>query len=122
MFSDLYLFQEIVLLNSRFTFSKNLTLSLIDKVTTVTKSLVLVMESFTSVMLLFCSINAQSFVHEKLSSVLQFINWKSRDLQKLLRYLSGIVTSTFKIVTGGRFASPSFPGCSGVLPTIFVYK
>ena len=122
MFSDIYLFQEIVLLNSRFTFSKNLTLSLIDKVTTVTKRLVLVMKSFTSVMLLFCSINAQSFVHEKLSSVLQFINWKSRDLQKLLRYLSGIVTSTFKIVTGGRFASPSFPGCSGVLPTIFVYK
>ena len=37
--SDLYLFQEIVLLNPCFIFSKNLILSLIDKVTTEMQSL-----------------------------------------------------------------------------------
>ena len=49
-------------------------------------------------------------------------------LQKLPRYLSGIVTSTFKVGTpgcAGRLASPGFPGfgfggLSGVFPTIFV--
>ena len=45
---------------------------------------------------------------------------KSRNLKKLLKYLSEIVTSTFKDGTGGRFASPSFPGLSGVFSTIFV--
>ena len=56
----------------------------------------------------------------------QFINGKSRNLQKLLRYLSGIVTSTFTAGTagcGGQSASLSFPGLSGlcgVFPTIFV--
>ena len=40
---------------------------------------------------------------------------KSRNLKKL-----EIVTSTFKDGTGGRFASPSFPGLSGVFSTIFV--
>ena len=35
--SDLHLFQQMVLLNPCFTFSKNLTLSFIDKVTTGTK-------------------------------------------------------------------------------------
>ena len=39
--SDLYLFQEIVLLNSCFLFSKNLILSFIDKLTTGTYSSVL---------------------------------------------------------------------------------
>ena len=39
--SELYLFQEIVLLNPCFIFSKNLILSLIDKVTTGAWSLVL---------------------------------------------------------------------------------
>ena len=95
-------------------------LSLIDKVTTGTKSLVTVIPKFTPVMLLFSSINTQSFVRDKSSSISQFTNSKSIDLQKLLRYLSGIVTSTFKADTGGRFVSLSFPGLSGVVPSIFV--
>ena len=106
--------------NCCFIFSKNLILSLIDKVTTGTKSLVTVIPKFTPVMLLFSSINTQSFVRDKSSSISQFINSKSIDLQKLLRYLSGIVTSTFKADTGGRFVSLSFPGLSGVVPSIFV--
>ena len=80
----------------------------------------LVITKFTPIMLLFCSINAQSFLDDKSSSISQFINGKSRDLEKLLRYLSGIVISTCKVGTGGQFASPSFPGLSGVFPTIFV--
>ena len=80
----------------------------------------LVITKFTPVMLLFCSINTQSFVHDKPSSFSQFINDKSRDLQKLLRYLSGIVNSMCKVGTGGQFASPPFRGLSGVFPTIFV--
>ena len=71
-------------------------------------------------MLLFCSINTQFFVHDKSSSISRFISGKSRDLKKLLRYLSGIVTSTYKVGTGGQFASPSFPGLSGVFPTVFI--
>ena len=69
---------------------------------------------------LICSINTQFFAHGKSSSTSHFINGKSRNLQKLLRYFSGIVTSTFKVA---QFASPAFPGCggiSGVFPTIFV--
>ena len=50
----------------------------------------------------------------------QIIIGKSRNLQKLLRHLSEIVTSTFKVGTVCRFASPSFPGRAGVFPTIFV--
>ena len=80
----------------------------------------LVIKKFTPVMLLFCSINTQSFDHDKSSSISQFVNANSRDLQKSIGYLSGIVTSTFKVDTGRQFASPSFPGLSGVFPTIFV--
>ena len=64
--------------------------------------------------------------NNKSSSISQFVNGKSRNLQKLLRCLSGIVTSTFKVGTvgcPGRFTSPGFPGrdgLSGVFPTIFV--
>ena len=67
---------------------------------------------FTPVTLLRCSINTQSFVQDKSSSTSQFIKVKSRDLKKLLQYLSGIVTSMFKKSTGGcagQFASPEFP-------------
>ena len=67
----------------------------------------------------------------KLSSTSQFIKGKLRDLQKspkkdLQRYLSGIVTFTFKNDTdgcGGRSACPEFWSCgnlSGVSPTISV--
>ena len=68
----------------------------------------------------------QSFDHNKSSSTSNFIKDESRVLQKLLRYLSGIVTSTFKDVTGGCAGwstSPGFPGCGGlfgVSPTIFI--
>ena len=50
----------------------------------------------------------------------------SRDLQKLLRSVSKIVTSMFKNGTGGCAGwsvSPGFPGCGGlfgVFPSIFV--
>ena len=62
----------------------------------------------------------KSFVHSKSSSISQFINGKSRNLQNLLRYLCGILTSRFKVGTAGRFAYLSFPGSAGVFPTIFV--
>ena len=45
------------------------------------------------------------FSHNKLSSISQSINVQSENLQKLLRYLSGIETSMFKVVAvshGGR--------------------
>ena len=40
--------------------------------------------------------------HDKSSSISQLIKGKSRDLQKVVRYLSKIITSMFKGVTGGR--------------------
>ena len=49
--SDLYLFQEIVLLNLCFRFSKNLILSLVDKVAIGTESLALFI---WNVALVFC--------------------------------------------------------------------
>ena len=73
-------------------------------------------------MLLWCSINTQSFVHDKSSSTLQLLKGKWRKLQKLLRYLSGIVTSTFKVGThscgacggrGGWDTSGFGNGCGG---------
>ena len=45
--------------------------------------------------------NTQCSVHDQSSSISLFLSGKSRNLQKLLRYLSGIVTSTFKAGTGG---------------------
>ena len=74
----------------------------------------------------------QSFAHDKSSSISQSISGKSRNLQKLLWYLSGIVTSLFKTGTGGCggcvgwFPSWSGSGCDGLsglcgdFPTIFV--
>ena len=56
----------------------------------------------------------------------QFISGKSRNIQKLLGYLSEIVTSIFKVGTSycsGRLTSSSFQGRSslpGVFHTIFV--
>ena len=81
------------------------------------------------VMLFWFSINAQSFVNDKASPTSQFSKGKSRDLQKLLRFLSGIVISKFKDDTSGCvgwLVSPSFPGCGGLgglygdFPTILV--
>ena len=89
-------------------FLKNLMLSFLDKVTTRTQSLVLVIMKFTPAMLFWCSINTQSFVHDKSISIWQLIKGKSRLLQKCLWYLSGIVNSKlFKVGTCGR------GGCGG---------
>ena len=101
--SDLLQFPRNFLLNPYFIFSKN--------------HIILYLEHIFSKWL---------FVHDKSSSILQFINAKSKDLPKLLRQLSGIVTSTFKAGTGGCggwSASLSFPGpsgLSGAFLTIFV--
>ena len=79
-----------------------------------------------SAFLLWCSISLS--VHKKPSSSKQFVKDKSRDLQILLRYLGGIVTSTFKVGKGSYVAwsvSPGFLGCgglSGVSLTIFDYN
>ena len=70
-------------------------------------------------------INTQPLSHDKSMSTWQFIKSNSRHLQKLLKYLSGVVTSMFKDGTGGCacwFAFPVFLGCggySGVSLTIF---
>ena len=76
----------------------------------------------TNVMLFWCSINTQSLDYVKSSSISYFINDKSRNLQKLLRYLSEIVSSTFKVGTAGcgvLFVSPDHTGLSVVFPSIF---
>ena len=122
--SDLYLFQYIALLNLCFRFSNNLILSFIDKVTTwFTKILMLIIMTFTPITLIWwCSISTQSVLHDKWSCTLQFIKGKSRDLQKFLKYLSGIVTSTFKDGTDGWSTSPEYLGygcLSGNSSTIF---
>ena len=49
-------------------------------------------------------------VHDKSSSTSQLIAGKSRDLQKSLRYFSGIVTFTFKVGTRGCEVSGSCYG------------
>ena len=51
-----------------------------------------------------------------------YINGKSRNLQKLLRYLGGIVTSVLKADTAGcgcRFASPLFQDLSGLSSVLY---
>ena len=77
------------------------------------------------VMLLLCSINIQSFIHNKSSFTLQLIKTKSRDIQNLSsRIVSRKMTSTFKVGPdgrGGRSASPSIPGhphISSVFPVL----
>ena len=100
------LLQEIVLLIFFFIFPKYLMLLFIGKVTTG-DHLVLLIIKFTPVMLLWCFINTQSFVHDKSSSTSQLIKDKSRFLPNLIRYLSGRVSSTFKISTCGC------SGCDG---------
>ena len=99
--------------------------------TTGTQRLVLIIWNLAPVMLLY-SINTQSFNHDKSSSASQFINVKSTNLQKLLRYLSRILTSTFKVGTAGCgghcvWVPSGFcgshgcrSGLFGVFPTIFV--
>ena len=72
-------------------------------------------------------LSIDNFCHDKSSSNSQLIIGISRYLQKLLRYLSEIITSTFKDDTGGcggRMVSPRFPGhegLSGVSPIFFLF-
>ena len=99
--SDLYLFQEVVLLNPCFIFSKNLILSLIDKVTTgaTNFSFIFFLKccssrccyhfiNFFSIWIncfkcsWYISDITQFFVNFKSSSISQLINVKSRDLHK----------------------------------------
>ena len=61
----------------------------------------------------------QSFVHDKSSSTSHFIKGKSRDLEKLRRYLSGIVIFTFKNDTDGCAGWSACPEDFGVV-IIFV--
>ena len=88
----------------------------------------LVIINFTPVMLLRCFINTKSIVHDKSSFISHFINGKLRNLQKLLRYLSGIETAAIKVGTAScasRFAPRRCPGCGGisdVFPTILICR
>ena len=74
--SDLNLFQEILLLNPCFINFKYLILSLIDKVTTGTQSLVLVIIKLKLVMWSSSSINTHLLDHSKSSSTSRFIKIK----------------------------------------------
>ena len=47
--------------------------------------------------------------------VFHSLTMKNQEIsKKLLRYLSGILTSKFKVGTAGLFASLSFPGRAGI--------
>ena len=105
--SDLYLFEEIVLLNIYFIYFKNFILSLIDKVRTATWSLALFIWNVAPVVYIafnrlspltpgiidMSDIIIHSFDHDKWSSVLQLIKDKSKNLQKILKYFSGTTNS-----------------------------
>ena len=67
----------------------------------------LIIIKFSPDMLSWCSINTQSFAHDRSSSISQFLSGKSRNLWKLLRHLSAVLISAFKAGTGGC------DGCSG---------
>ena len=126
VFSDLYLFQEIVLLNPYLIISKILIFSLTGKVTTGTETLALctwnvalyaeVVTSYltglvfgTALDVLDVSDITQYLDCGKSSSISQLINDKSRALQKLLNYFNGTKTS-----------ASNLPPLLGVLPFNFV--
>ena len=110
--SDLYLFQEMVLLNSCFIFYVNLMLSFIEKVTTANKVLALFIWNVAPVVnvaslvgtgglvsglaatsgVLDISKITQFFDHGKPSSISQLIKGKSRVLQELLKYFNETTT------------------------------
>ena len=74
-------------------------------------------------MLLWCSVNTQSFVNDQSSSALPLIKGKSSDLQKLLTCFSGIMTSTFKVIVSGCAcwsASPLFAACNSLVSVFSV--
>ena len=75
--------------------------------------------------MLSSSTNTKFFVHLKSSSTSQFIEGKSRDPKKLLKYYNGTTTSVFKGGISGcghAFQASSGPGrvgLSSLFPTIF---
>ena len=76
-------------------------------------------------MSLRCSVNTQSFFSNRWSSTLQFIKGKSRGRRKLLRYLSGILTSMLRMVlvvvlVDVHLLDSQLCGLFGVSTTIFV--
>ena len=115
--SDLYLYQEVILLNLCFVFSIDLLLPFIGKVTKETWSLVLFILNITPVVCVasiyplqvFLNISeiAQFFDHVKASFISQL--FKSRNLQKLLKYFYRTTTATSNLLLSFR-----------VLPIIFV--
>ena len=124
-FSDLYLFQEIVLLNPYLIISKMLIFSLTGKVTTGTETLALftwnvalfaeVATSYltgsvfgTALDVLDVSDITQYLDHDKSSSISQLINGKSRDLQKLLKYFNGTTTSVSNVLLSFAVLLPLF--------------
>ena len=121
-FSDLYLFQETVVLNPCFNFSKNVILSFICKMRTRTWSLMLFswnvapvidgaatgLSSPTSAVL--DSEVTQLFDHYKSSSISPLVKGKSRDLQKLLIYFNGTTTSVSNLYA-----------ISGIFLVVFVF-
>ena len=86
--------------------------SLIEEVTTGKQRLVLVIVKLTPIMWSSSSINTQCFGHLKSSSNLKLINGKSRDLQKLLKYFNGTISSVFNDSIGGRFGRDGWFPCS----------
>ena len=107
---NLYLFQENVILNPCFRFSKNLILSLIGIVTTGTKSFALFIWNVALFVLVATSYSTgsvsgtaldvldiwdiiQYLDHDKSCSISRLIKGKLRDLQKLLKYLNAAITS-----------------------------
>ena len=102
---DSYLFQLIVFLKPDFSCWSNFSLSLVDKVTTGTYNFVSVIANFPSPVELVIT---QSLDHVNTRLTSQLINGISSVLQKLLKYFSGTITSTF-------FVLP----LSGFFPVIF---
>ena len=109
-FSDLYLFQETILLNPCFIFSKNLMLLFIDKVIILplccSSSLCCwnTVSRWISGWIGWCFRsswyfrNYTIFQDYKSSSIPQLIKGTSIDLQKLLKYFGGTTTSVLHIL------------------------
>ena len=106
-----YSFQLIVLLKPDFKCGNNFELSWVDKVTTGTWRFVSVNVNVEFWFATLVLIITKFPDHVKISSTSQLIKGISRVLQKLLKYFSGTIISTFSM-------SPS----SLVLPIIFDLK
>ena len=117
------MFQKIPLLSPCIIFSRNLILSLIDKLTTQTQSLGLFIWNIAPVVkvtsvgldlltsgVLDISDITQYLDHVKSSSIARLIKGKSRDSQKLVKYFNGRTTSAFNLLL-----------LFGVLSIIFVW-